>query len=168
MSNTFKLNKRKANITNLNTRTETHGDINVPAFDVSVTVPVKEKEIEDLIRAPEGFLDALYEGDNLVLPDLFPASIYRKPDNLRVTITDDEGDMVFKKAKAKSLVLALEEKRRGTLSLKFQFAINPEDDADADEHIARLAYLQKAEGSIKVVSEQPDFFEGEEEEETNE
>lgn len=154
----FKLNKRSVFMSNLNSRAEKHGERNVPAFDLTLEALLNEAETE-AVMSVSGIMEALYDNQTLKGAAINPIAVNRKPENIIAHVEDDEGKMVFEKAKVKGIsVLLAEDERRSRMKFKLQFAIDPEEESDSDELIARLNYLQKENFKLKLVPGQKDMF----------
>lgn len=76
--------KCKAEVKNLNVRTEIHGDDNVPAYDV--TLMLLGVPVDCITRACPDIGKRFYSGDQVAIGEVNPLTVQHKMENLTVKI----------------------------------------------------------------------------------
>lgn len=127
----FKLGKRLAEFGKFNNRLESHGAEKVKAIDLPVSVAINTRDLDMLVPC-QGvkFSDAIYEkrGKKHYLRTfvLSPLPVHRKPENLDVTIWDQELDekkkIDFAGAKLKDPKVTFEDE--GVMRLEFTLQLS--------------------------------------------
>lgn len=146
----FNLTKRDAEIGVFNNRVEMHGDEEVPAIDLPVTVGLNLDEMRALVPSSEDatIVDVIFnENGEVVIPVVNPMTIHRKPEDLQVTLYDSpttpKNTLVFNEVKVKSMKLEFRSGFVGQLSMKLQLVCKPKD-------LPRIVACQKHTRSIEV------------------
>ncbi len=94
----MKVEKTKAEITNVNPRKEKGDDGDVLASDVSVRFSVP-REVIDALFPTKGFTDQFYSGEDTRLEVVYPINYAEKIKDLRITLHTWLSPMVFEGAK---------------------------------------------------------------------
>jgi hypothetical protein len=161
----FKFPRREFLIGKLNLRAELHGDEHVPAVDIPVECDGTKRDLDMLVRAQEGkFSDMIY-GENgvLLVPDISPLRLSRKPENLQVIIHDQltarGKSLTFESCKAKDIEVILGPKHKLKITFKLQLNIDPDRDS------ARLVRIMGEKREMEIVATQDDLFDTDEKDE---
>lgn len=153
----FKITKKAAYFGKLNTRPESHGDTQVTAVDLPVTILGGKRELDMLLPVAKGrpkWSDRLYTKDGQLELNAEPIVLARKPEGLGVTIYDKgpKSPLKFKDVVAKNITVQLANRHK--LSIELTLQIHP----DVDKELPRLARLMKQEKEIEIIGLQVDMF----------
>lgn len=160
----FDLDHQLIKITNINTRTEKHGDDNVLALDLQIEARMPNEALSmfsSTLKNAIYFKDESIQGDlvddkthapNLRNPLLGPLKWGAEMEHMQVRIhhgVRDEDDIVFSEAKINKFKFICQE--GGTVVIAFRAQVHP-----TEKDAAKLLTLIQSEVHVSVISEVSD------------